>query len=127
MALNSITGTVKLWANEIVQKDGGKLKLVSISVGSKKEDGSFANYNIPVRFSKEINTDEIINGMDFEIKDSWLSVYESKDGRTFLNLFINKGNAISKTIPNKKKKTSLTPEQEKALKEAGLEVSLYDL
>ncbi len=124
MALENIKGTVKVWRHDHKLKNGDVIPLFNISVGSKKQDGTWSNYSLSVKFANKLDAPKVIkSGTDIEITDSWLSVYENASGETFLHLFVNDfklvdAKASKGTISTK----NLTKEQKEQLRAIGVEV-----
>lgn len=65
-----VTGNnVKLWKNEHAKQDGSKWFDYSVGVSKKKQDGSYVNTYMKVKFGRDIFVpDELPNGtqVDFE-------------------------------------------------------------
>ena len=59
----------------------------SMGLSKKKEDGSFENGYIPVRFRKDT---ELKDKTKIKIKEGWLDFYKAADKRTVPFIFINK-------------------------------------
>ena len=89
--LDKITGVTKVWVNEYGN--------CSITVSKKDDKGEYENMYIPLSFAKKVKQDEIENGCDFKIIDSWLSFYTKKDGTRVLTLFVNDGYPVTANKP----------------------------
>ena len=73
----------KVWVNEHQKRDGGKWYDYNVGIGKKKQDGSYINMYIRVKFAKELGLPEDIpNGMAMENYEGYMSVddYTSRDG-----------------------------------------------
>ena len=69
---------VKIWRKDIEGRDGTFYRY-SVSISSKREDGSWATAYMPIRFAKKANMPEkISNGAKCDFS-GFLSVYEYKD------------------------------------------------
>ena len=69
---------VKIWRKDVQGKNGTFYRY-SVSVSSKKEDGSWASAYMPIRFAKKANMPEkITNGAKCDF-NGFLSVYEYRD------------------------------------------------
>lgn len=72
----TITGNqVKIWASEF-EGEYGKYRTYSISIGKKREDGSWTNARQAVRFKKGV---ELHNGDVIHIRNAFPTVLERKD------------------------------------------------
>jgi hypothetical protein len=88
--LESIRGSVKIWIYE-----GTDYKTYSICISNKDKNGEYTNMYIPVKFSKKVNVNEIVNGCEFKITESWLTFYTKKSTEeNVVQLFINDGSVI---------------------------------
>ena len=72
----------KVWCNEHQKRDGSKWYEYNVSISKKKQDGSYVNAYIKVKFSKDVDIeDPIPNGvkMDYE---GFMTVdeYTDRDG-----------------------------------------------
>ena len=68
----------KVWRKDIEGKDGTFYRY-SVSISSKREDGSWASKYMPIRFAKKANMPEkIANGAKVDFS-GFLSVYEYRD------------------------------------------------
>ena len=68
----------KIWRKDIEGRDGTFYRY-SVSISSKREDGSWASAYMPIRFAKKANMPEkIANGAKCDFS-GFLSVYEYRD------------------------------------------------
>ena len=80
---------VKIWRKDVEGRNGTFYRY-SVSVSSKREDGSWATEYLPIRFAKKANMPEkIANGAKCDFS-GFLSVneYRDKDGNTARSLQI---------------------------------------
>ena len=85
---------IKVWRKEIPSKNGTFYRY-SVSISKKREDGSYANKYMPIRFAKKSNMPEkISNGAKCDFS-GFLSVEErpDKDGNTITEFVIVAMNA----------------------------------
>lgn len=80
---------VKIWRKDIEGRNGTFYRY-SVSISKKREDGSYANKYMPIRFAKKANMPEkISNGAKCDFS-GFLSVEErpDKDGNTITEFVI---------------------------------------
>ena len=72
---------VKLWANDREDRSGGRFKSYSVSVGNKKDDGTWENMSIEARLTKNCPKD-IPNGTEVNF-EGFMSMrsYTNKDNK----------------------------------------------
>lgn len=89
MALNNITGNVKVWRNDYEVTKKVTKTYFNFSIGTKNEDGEWMNKSVEIRFSKKSNAEEILkNGDNIEIKHAWFGVKPVGDENE-IYLFVN--------------------------------------
>lgn len=120
MALDKITGRVKVWVTDYTTTKGEVIKLMSTSIGNKTESGVWINYHLSLRFKKSLNAGTLENGEEIIIKDSWLSPSSSKDGKTiYIQLFVNNFERVAASPETKLDVSKLSEEDIKKLKSLG--------
>lgn len=75
----------KVWVNEHQKRDGGKWYDYNVGIGKKKQDGSYVNMYIRVKFAKELGLPEDIpNGTMMENYEGYMTIddYTSREGET---------------------------------------------
>lgn len=75
----------KVWVNEHQKRDGGKWYDYNVGIGKKKQDGSYVNMYIRVKFAKELELPEDIpNGTMMENYEGYMTIddYTSREGET---------------------------------------------
>lgn len=75
----------KVWVNEHQKRDGGKWYDYNVGIGKKKQDGSYINMYIKVKFAKELGLPEDIpNGTMMENYEGYMTIndYTSREGET---------------------------------------------
>lgn len=78
----------------IFRYDGEYGATYSIGLSKKKQDGSYENGFMPVRFKKDV---EIKNKTKLFIKSAWLS-FNLKDKKTYPYIFINEYKLLDEAI-----------------------------
>lgn len=70
-------------------------------IGLQKKDinGKYINGYIDAIFRKDVNIDD---SKKIYIKNAWLDFYKTKDGKTVINIFINKFDYVSDVIKDSK-------------------------
>lgn len=90
----------------IYKHDGQYGVSYSVGLSKKKQDGSYENGFLPVRFRKDV---EIEDKTKLFIKNAWLS-FNVKDKKTYPYIFINEYTLLDDAINPKKDET---PKEEK--------------
>lgn len=73
----------KVWVNEHQKRDGGKWYDYNVGIGKKKQDGTYVNMYIRVKFAKELGLpDDIPNGTMMENYEGYMTIddYTTRDG-----------------------------------------------
>lgn len=70
-----------------------------IGLSKKDQNGNYINGYIDATFRKDANVDDT---KKIYIKNAWLDFYLNKDGRTVINIFINKFDYVSDVIKDSK-------------------------
>lgn len=94
----NVNGTIKLFLNENVSKDGSKRVRYSTTVSHKDEDGRFHNLYLDVRFAKAFEENlkklQLSKYYDLKIEEGWLDVSfwanANNEEQTKLVVFVNK-------------------------------------
>lgn len=94
-----ISGKIFLFVEDKTGRENSQFKTFSTSISTPKEDGSFINKSLEVRFNEKNITRDKLNMLSaskvytLEVEDAWLSVREyTKDEVTkrVIYLFIDK-------------------------------------
>lgn len=124
--LKNITGTIKVWRHDHKVSEKITIPLFNTSIGNKKDDGTWANYSLTVKFSKASNAEKLIkSGDEINIKAAWLTVYEDKTKNTHLHLFVNEFELVNpkpKSNAKGSKVVEYTEEQKAHLRSIGIDV-----
>jgi len=70
-----------------------------IGLSKKDQNGKYINGYIDATFRKDANIDD---SKKIYIKNAWLDFYKTKDGKTVINIFINKFDYVSDVIEESK-------------------------
>lgn len=70
-----------------------------IGLSKKDQEGNYINGYIDAVFRKDV---EIDDSKKIYIKNAWLDFYKTKDGKTNINIFINKFDYVSDVIKDSK-------------------------
>lgn len=70
-----------------------------IGLSKKDQNGKYINGYIDAIFRKDANVDD---SKKIYIKNAWLDFYKTKDGKTVINIFINKFDYVSDVIQDSK-------------------------
>ena len=93
-----ISGKIILFVEEKKGKENTLFKTFSTTISNKKEDGSYINKSLEVRFNEEKITRQQLNQLSpkkfyvLEVADGWLSVrsyVKDEETRTILYLYID--------------------------------------
>lgn len=115
----NVNGTIKLFLNENVSKDGTKRVRYSTTVSHKDEDGRFHNQYLDVRFAKAFEDNlkklQLFNYYDLKVEEGWLDVSfwnnAQNEEQTKLVVFVNKATItkvykLANATPNKAPKAT---------------------
>ena len=83
-----ITGKIKLFVEQKTAKDGRVFPVVSTSVGTQKQDKTYSNMTLEVKFDKNNFPEEKLVKLDptkvydMNVTEGWLGVREYHDKKT---------------------------------------------
>lgn len=84
---------------KIFKKEYNGKTYYKIGLTKKDQDGNTIKGYIDANFRKDANVDDT---KKIYIKNAWLDFYKTKDGKTVINIFINKFDYVSDVIQDSK-------------------------